>query len=167
MNADPQNEFSFDREQAAADLIGPEDALWSVNACSDADELNDLLEAAQNKRLIVARRHGRLFVYPLSIREPDPLLAIVVVGGPALLTHELALSDRDGEDPIAFTLRLLAHVVALANKALSEALADSAALDRITAFMNRPGPWSGGDVCDVVARELKATGRELLDNADD
>lgn len=35
------------------------------------------------------------------------------------------------------------------------------ALDVITEFMNRPGPWNGGDVCDVVAEALKATGRTL------
>ena len=155
------DEFSFDREPAAVDLRGPEDELWPVNAYSDADELNDLLEAAQNCGLITASRQARLFVYPLSIREPDPLLAIVVTGGPALLGHELALSGRDGEDPVAFTLRLLEQVVERANVVLHGALADSASLDRIAAYMNRPGPWNGGDVCEVVAKELRDRGRPV------
>lgn len=41
--------------------------------------------------------------------------------------------------------------------------ADSERLDRIAAFMNRLGPWSGGDVCEYVAEELRASGRRLLD----
>lgn len=32
--------------------------------------------------------------------------------------------------------------------------------------MNRPGPWNGADVCEVVATELRDSGRELRDNAD-
>jgi hypothetical protein len=167
MSAATTYEFSLHRGRAAADLKGSEEELWPVNAYSDADELNDLLEAAQNAGLISASRPARLFVYPLSIREADPLLAIVVVGGPALLGHELALADRDGEDPIAFTLRLLEQVVEQANAVLADALADSAGLDRIAAYMNRPGPWNGGDVCEFVATELQKRGREVLDNADD
>jgi hypothetical protein len=167
MSAATTYEFSLDRGRAAADLKGSEEELWPVNAYSDADELNDLLEAAQNAGLISASRQARLFVYPLSIAEPDPLLAIVVTGGPTLLGHELALSGRDGEDPITFTLRLLEQVVVRGNAVLAEALADSAALDRIAAYMNRPGPWNGGDVCEVVARELEDSGRDVLDNADD
>jgi hypothetical protein len=167
MNAEPTDEFSFDRERTAADLKGPENALWPVNAYSDADELNQLLEAAQSAGLITARRKARLFVYPLSICEPDPLLAIVVSGGPSLLSRELPLSDRDGEDPIAFTLRLLAEVVDRANTVLVDALADSVSLDRIAAYMNRPGQWNGGDICEFVATELENSGREVSDNADD
>ena len=33
--------------------------------------------------------------------------------------------------------------------------------------MNRPGPWNGGDVCELVASELRESGRELVDNADE
>ncbi len=159
--------FRFDRERAVADLSGSEDALWPVNVYSDADELNDLLEAAQNAGLITARRQSRLFVFPLSIREPDPLLAIAPVGGPSLLGHELVLEDRDREDPIRFTLRLLEDVVDRGNAVLLDTAADSASLDRIAAYMNRPGPWDGGGVCEFVAKELRAGGREVLDHAED
>lgn len=43
---------------------------------------------------------------------------------------------------------------------------DTEALDELAAYMNRPGPWNGGDVCDVAAELLVKTGREILDNAD-
>jgi hypothetical protein len=33
--------------------------------------------------------------------------------------------------------------------------------------MNRPGPWSGTEVCEVVAQELRQSGRELLDNGEE
>jgi hypothetical protein len=166
MNADPQDEFSFDRERAAGDLIGPEDALWPVNAYSDADELNDLLEAAQNGGLISARRRARLFVYPLSISEPDPVIAVEFSAvRPRLLGHELKLDAREDEDPIEFTLRFLAEVVDRGNAMLVKALADTVALDRIAAYVDRPGPWNGGDVCEVVARELEARDRDVLYNA--
>lgn len=46
-------------------------------------------------------------------------------------------------------------------------LTDTEAMDNITAFLNRPGPWNGGDVCEVVAEQVDLTGRDLLDNADD
>jgi hypothetical protein len=168
MNTDPKDVFRFDRERAAVDLNGPEDALWPVNAYSnDPDELNQLLEAGQNAGLITARRQARLYVYPLSLSEPDPLLVVSPGDGPALLGHELKLSDEAGEDPIAFTLRLLEEVVDRGNAMLVKALADGEALDRITAYMNRPGQWNGGDVCEVVANELQRSGRVLLDNADE
>lgn len=168
MNTDPKDVFSFDRERAAVDLNGPEDALWPVNAYSnDPDELNQLLEAAQNADMITARRRARLFVYPLSISEPDPLLVVSPGDGPALLGHELKLSDEPEESPVAFTLRLLGEAVNRGNAMLAKALADGERLDRIASYMNRPGQWNGGDVCEVVADELQASGRTVLDNADD
>ena len=48
-----------------------------------------------------------------------------------------------------------------------EARRDRKALDNIAAFMNRPGQWNGGDVCQFVAEQLVRSGRELLDNADE
>lgn len=159
--------FRFDRDRAAADLNGPEDTLWPVNAYSDADELNQLLEAAQAADLLISRPHGRLFVYPLSICEPDPLLAASLANGPTLLGHELKFRERDGEDPIAFTLRFLDDLVAEANGLLGQLSYDSTCLDRIAEFLNRPGQWNGGDVCQFVATELQRSGREILDNADD
>ena len=36
----------------------------------------------------------------------------------------------------------------------------------IAAFLNRPGQWNGGDVCEFLSGEIVASGRRLLD-ADD
>jgi hypothetical protein len=160
--------FRLDRERAIADLRGAEHDLWPVNAYSDADELNRLLEATQNAGVLVAARTGAyIYVYPLSISEPDPVLAISPGTGPNLLGHELKLREEEGEDPIEFTLRLLEGIVDEANGLAAEARVDGARLDRIATFMNRPGPWNGGDVCELVATELQESGREVLDNADD
>jgi hypothetical protein len=167
MNADPKDVFRFDRERAVADLRGAENDLWPINDYSDADELNQLLEAAQSGNMITAPRSAHLFVYPLSICEPDPLLAACPGSGPTLLGHELKLREEEGEDPIAFTLRLLEEIAVEANALVGEFLADSESLDRIAAYMNRPGPWNGGDVCEMVAQELEAGGRVVLDNAED
>jgi hypothetical protein len=95
---------------------GPGGALWPVNAYSDADELSTLLEAALGSG-IVARRRARahIYVYPLSISEPEPLVAVDPGAGPTLLGGALKLRHREDEDPIAFTLRLLAETVAEAN----------------------------------------------------
>jgi hypothetical protein len=160
--------FRFDRARAAADLIDPNGALWPVNAYSDADELNLLAEAAQSAGILTAERSGaRLYVYPLSISEPEPLLAMSAEEGPILLGQSVRLSKDQDEDPIDFTLRFLADLTAEANLLVAAHRADSDCLDRIAACMNRPGPWNGADVCEVVARELSASGRELLDNAED
>lgn len=78
----------------------------------------------------------------------------------------MKLREEDGEDPIAFTLRLLEGIIEEANALAAAANPDGARLDRIAAFMNRPGPWNGGDVCELVATELQESGREVLDNAD-
>jgi len=36
-------------------------------------------------------------------------------------------------------------------------------LDRIAEFMTRNRPWSGGDVCDFIDGELRASGRSVPD----
>jgi hypothetical protein len=155
--------FRLDRDRAAADLRGSEDELWPVNAYSDADELNQLLDALQNADVLTANRSGvRLYIYPSSISEPEPLLAASSVAGPTLLGHELKLRERDGEDPVEFTLRLLEEIVAEANALLATARADGETLDRIAAYLNRPGQWNGGDVCELLATELLAGGRRVV-----
>lgn len=160
--------FRFDRDRAAASLNDPGGDLWPVNAYSDADELNLLAEAAQNAGILAATVSGaRLYVYPMSICAPVPLLAVNPGVGPTLLGHSLRLGEADGEDPVSFTLRLLEEATVAANALAGAHRADGDCLDRILAFMNRPGQWSGADVCEFVATELQASGRELLDNAEE
>jgi hypothetical protein len=155
--------FRLDRDRAAADLRGSEDELWPVNAYSDADELNQLLDVVQNAAVLTANRPGvRLHIYPSSISEPEPLLAVSSAAGSTLLGHKLKLLERDGEDPIEFTLRLLEEIVAEANALLATARADGESLDRLAAYLSRPGQWNGSDVCELLATELLAGGRRVL-----
>ena len=160
--------FRFDRVGALEDINDPDGALWPVDAYSDADELNLLLEAAQGAGILAAEPpDAHLYVYPLSISESAPLLAVSVEAGSTLLGHELKLSEREGKDPVTFTLRLLTELADDAGALVAAHRADSDCLDRIAAYMNRPGQWNGGDVCEVVAKELQASGRELPGNAED
>lgn len=154
--------FRLDRDRAAADLRGSEDELWPVNAYSDADELNQLLDVVQNADVLTANRFGvRLYIYPSSISEPELLLAVSSAAGPSLLGHKLKLRERDGEDPVEFTLRLLEEIVGEANALFATARADGETLDRIATYLNRPGQWNGGDVCELLATELLASGRHV------
>lgn len=156
------NCFSLDREAAVAELRDPGGALTPISPHSDPDELGGLLKAAQTRNVIEAdHEHARISIYPRSLGEPDPLLAVDPGRGPTLLGCELSLSQGEGEDPIAFTARVIDEVVEEANGLLRERFIDSAHLDRITRFLNRPGQWSGGDVCEVLAREILASGRHL------
>lgn len=164
----PEPLFCFERDRAAADLVDPDGDLWPVNAYSDADELNGLVQAALEAGVIAREdSHACLYIYPLALSEPDPVLAVDPGSGPTLLGYSLKLREREGESPVDFTLRLLEDMVAEANALAASYHADGARLDRIASYMNRPGPWNGGDVCEVVAIELRESGRELLDNADE
>ena len=117
--APSEDPFRFDRSSARAAICDPEGAIWPVNSYSDADELNALVEAAVEADLIA--RHDSsayILIYPLSISEPDPVLAVTRAQGPALLGQALKLREREGESPLEFTLRLLAEVAAEANALL-------------------------------------------------
>ena len=119
---DTMQRFSFDRADAERSLTDPDGALWPVNAYSDADEFDSLVQAALDSGAIVAAEHrARLYIYPLSISEPDPLLAVDAGRGPTVLGHSLRLLDREGESPIDFTLRLLEEVADEANVLADEA----------------------------------------------
>lgn len=136
------------------------------NAYSDADELNALADDALAAGIVAREWPGAHFaLYPMSLAEPDPVLAVNLGNGRVLLGHSLKLREREGESPLDFTLRLLEEMTAEANALATRYHADSARLDRIAEYMNRPGPWNGADVCEVVAMELRESGRELLDNA--
>ena len=106
-------QFRLDRAEAARSIRDPDGALWPVNAYSDADELDSLVQAALDSGAIARpNRRARLYIYPLSLCEPDPVLVYDPGHGRAFLGHALKLRDREGESPIDFTLRLLADVSA-------------------------------------------------------
>lgn len=113
--------FKFDRAAAERSIRDPDGALWPVNAYSDADELDSLLQAALDSGAIArAGRRARLYVYPLSLSEPDPVPVYDPGHGRAYLGHSLKPREREGEDPVAFTLRLLEDVAAEASALASD-----------------------------------------------
>lgn len=158
--------FAFDRAAGERALRDPGAALVPPGTSADADELHSFLDAAQAVGAIVTERSDAgISVYPLSLSEPDPLLAVSPGGGgPTVLGDELRLRPGDAEDPVAFTLRLLEGIVAEANGLAAGRAADSVRLDRIAAFLNRPGRWNGGDVCEFLAEEIVASGRRLSED---
>lgn len=113
--------FRFDSDKARAAIYDPDGAIWPVNSFSDADELNRLMEAAVDARVIAPGEVGAyIHIYPLSICEPDPVLAVSRVRGPSLLGHSLKLRDWDGETPLEFTLRLLKEIAGAANALIGD-----------------------------------------------
>lgn len=160
--------FSLAAERAAAELEGLGGAIAPVNPYSDADELNGLLDDALATGIIAVTMPGaaespsaRIYVYPMSLSDPEPTLAVDPGGGPTLLGPPLLLREEEGEDPASYTVRLLAEAVEEANRLAAQGNAEAACLDRIAAFLNRPGPWNGADVCEFVAEELRRSGRHL------
>lgn len=108
--------FRFDRDKAERSIHDPDGALWPVNAYSDADELNGLVDDALTGGVIVRRSSSSFFaIYPMSLSEPDPQVAVNLGPGPALLGHPMKLRDEEGESPVEFTLRLLEELVDEAN----------------------------------------------------
>jgi hypothetical protein len=113
--------FRFDSDRARRAINDGDGAIWPVNSFSDADELNNLFEAALEAQVIARGEAGAyIHVYPLSLSEPDPVLAVSRVGGPTLLGSSLKLRDWDGETPLEFTLRLLEEIAAEANALVGE-----------------------------------------------
>lgn len=111
-------QFHFDAARARRAIVDPEGVIWPVNSFTDADELNDLFEAAVQSRVIASRDPSALInIYPLAITEPEPILA-VRRGSRALLGHSLKPRERDGESPLDFTLRLLEETTSAANRLL-------------------------------------------------
>jgi hypothetical protein len=108
--------FGFDRARALASIEDPDKELWPVNAFSDIDELEGLLRAARETDVVGCEEAGaELSLYPLSLAEPDPVPALGREGSSTLLGHGLGLREREGENPVEFTLRFLEEVVAQAN----------------------------------------------------
>jgi hypothetical protein len=112
--------FRFDLAKARTAIADPDGAIWPVNSFSDADELHSLLQAASECDVITcAERRAALYVYPLALTDPAPILAVDPGSGPTLVGHELAMRERDGEDPLEFTLRLLEETTEEANGLLN------------------------------------------------
>jgi hypothetical protein len=123
--------FRFDLSKARASLDDLDGAIWPVNSFADADELNSLFEAAVQSGIIFCPDpSGFIHVYPLSISEPDPMLAVNRSSGPTLLGYSMKLRERDGEGPLEFTLRLLEETTEEANGLLEAAVDASRSSER-------------------------------------
>jgi hypothetical protein len=108
--------FRFDRAWAARQLTDPDGDLWPINAYSDPDELNLLVEAAQETGILAAEcPRARLYVYPMSLVEPEPVLAVNLGRGPTLLGHAVPLRQAEAADPLEYTLSFLTDLCAGAN----------------------------------------------------
>ncbi len=159
----PDELFELDAERARSELSDLDGAIRVIDTFADADELHRLLDDAQEEGVIRARREtATIAVYPMSIVEPDPLLAVYPGHGPTILGFDMKPRLRDDEDPVAFTIRILEGIVDEANELAAGRAADSGRIDRIAAFLNANRPWNGGDVCDLLASEILASGRRLL-----
>lgn len=160
----PGEVFVLDAARARSELREPGGPMAVVDPYVGADELHRLLDAAQAEDVVRARREGvRIVVHPYSVAEPDPLVAVRLGGGPTLTGPEPNFLPDEDEDPVAYTVRLLEGMVATANRLVAGRRADSERLDRIAAFLNLPGEWNGGDVCEFLAEEIVASGRRLLE----
>lgn len=117
--------FAIDRAKAERLIVDPDCALWPVNLYSDADELNGLVQAAiESEAITRPTKRAYLYIYPLSLSEPDPVLVYDPGHGRAFLGFSLKLHERDGESPVEFTLRLLEDLTAEANGLVGSACAD-------------------------------------------
>ncbi len=98
------------------ELIDPDGGLWPINPYSDADELNLLAEAAQATGVLAAEcPRARLYVYPMSLAEPEPILAVNLGCGPTLLGHAVQLYLAEPAGPVEYTLGFLTDLCAGAN----------------------------------------------------
>ncbi len=156
----PEGMFELDAGRARAELRDPDGAICVVDPSGDADERHRLLYEAQSEGIVHTSREGAwISVCPLSTRRPESAVVVDSGHGPSVLGAGPQMARRDGEDPITFTIRLLEGIVAEANRLAAGRAADSERLDRIAAFLDRPGQWSGFDVCQFVAAEIAASGR--------
>jgi hypothetical protein len=174
--------FNFKRAEAKRSLTDPDGALGPVNAYSDADELNGLVDDALFGGIIEREPPGSHFaIYPMSLSEPDPQVAVSLGSGPALLGRPVKLREREGESPLEFTLRLLEDLTAEANELAGSAAAtspaggdvpardisDREALDALAAKLSEPGEWNGGDLCELAAELLRRSGRPIAEEPDE
>jgi hypothetical protein len=116
---DPQRPvFTFDAELALPSLQNPRiTVVGPIKPDSDADEVHELLHSARAVGLIKADRDDCwIYVSPHTLSDPAPVLVVDLgVRQPMLFCCELKLDAEDGEDDLAFTMRLLQVAVDKAN----------------------------------------------------
>ncbi len=143
-------------------LNDPEGVINPITPFSDADELHGLFESALGAELITCEvESAYISIYPMSISNPQPLPAVEIGGGIVLIGAALNLEQGDGEDPIAYTLRIIAETLDKANELSARFGLAERRLDRIAQEMNRPGPWDDVEFIEFMVRELSLSGRPI------
>lgn len=95
----PEEPFWLDAGRARAELHDADGAIRVVDLFSDADELRGLVDAAQAEDVIrVRQERATVAVYPMSVTEPDPVLAVHRGEGSTLLGFEQKLRRHEDED---------------------------------------------------------------------
>ena len=154
--------FGFERTRAEMALRDPEGRIKPIAPRSDADELNGLFESALGAEIITCEfESAYIAVYPMSMANPEPLLAVELGGGVVILGPAIYLEQSSSKEPVAYTLRFLTETLGKANELSARFGQAERRLDRIAEFMTRNRPWSSADVCDFVDMELRASGRSI------
>lgn len=115
--------FTLDEEALRAAFEEEEWILPFAPSFIDADELHRILAQCQ-ERGIIGRPSSRaeLAVYPLSIAEPEPQLAVDPgLGGPLLLGTSVEFRNGRVPDAIEGSLAVMVDLVEQANRILEEA----------------------------------------------
>lgn len=161
----PHPLFGLDRDAAAVVLNDPEGVVKPITPFSDADELHGLFESALGAEIITCEfESAYISIYPMSIANPQPLPAVEIGGGVVLIGAAMSLEQDQGEDPIAYTLRVIAETLGRANDLSASFDQAERRLDRIAEERNRGGRWDSVKFIEFVERELRLSGRPIRDD---
>jgi hypothetical protein len=160
----PHPLFGLDRSAAAKALSDPEGVIKPITPFSEADELHGLFESALGAEIITCEfETAYIAIYPMSVAKPQPLPAVEIGGGVVLIGSTMNLEQDRGEDPIAYTLRILAETLGKTNE-LSACFGQAERrLDRIAEYLNADGKWDCVAFCEFVEGELRLSGRPVRD----
>jgi hypothetical protein len=158
----PHPVFSLRRKPAADALNDPEGIIRPATPFSDADELHSLFESALGAEIITCELKSTcISIYPMSIVNPQPLPAVEIGGGVVLVGSAMNLGQDEAEDPISYTLRIMAETIGTANELSARFGLAERRLDRIAEEMNRPGRWDSVEFIEFMERELRQSGRPI------
>jgi hypothetical protein len=156
--------FGFERMRAEMALRDPEGIIKPIRPRSDADELSGLLESALGAEIITCGfESAYISVYPMSMANPEPLLAVELGGGVVLLGPAIYLEQSSSKEPVAYTLRFLKETLGTANNLSARFGQAERRLDRIAKELNRGEGWDTVEFISLVGRELIASGRPIQD----
>lgn len=149
----PHPLFGLDWSAAAKALSDPEGVIKPITPFSEADELHGLFESALGVEIIICEfESAYISVYPMSIANPQPLPAVEIGGGVVLVGSAMNLEQDRGEDPIAYTLRIMAETLSRANELSASFGQAERRLDRIAEERNRGGRWDSVEFIEFVGK---------------